>query len=104
MQRTIDKKACLPKHKKMNTTLVKEIKIERGIPIPDKEPVNRWKDCTTTVRAVFRRLKVGDSINTGDFEEEHKRYYYYQTASSLGISIAMRPEGKDGHYRVWRTK
>jgi hypothetical protein len=84
----------------MNTE--KEIRIDKGIPIPPKESVNRWRDNQTSVRAVLRKLKVGDSVNTGEFEADHKRYYFYQSASNLGISIAMRPEGK--HYRIWRTK
>jgi hypothetical protein len=74
---------------------VSEIKIEKGVPIPQKHDSQKRGSLTATLKA----MEVGDSF----LYAKSQRGALPTVARHAGIRVATRSEGAD-HVRVWRVE
>lgn len=70
-----------------------EIKIEHGIPIPEKWGASRWK-------RLIAQMQVGDSFVVQT--EVERRAIYHRNKS--GVTMTSRKLDKGQGWRVWRVK
>jgi hypothetical protein len=70
---------------------LRDIKIEKGIPIPAKGKGGGFTD-------LFKKMKVGDSVYIAEWNQK-ERSVMYTCASAIGLQITSRREG-DG-LRIW---
>ena len=76
--------------------------IEKGIPLPERKPTNRWNDKFP----FLPYMQVGDSFFIPDSHKNVYRSVPYAAARKLGMTLIRRKTVENGNpgHRVWRIK
>lgn len=70
-----------------------DIKIEKGVPIPEERK-------TSQMRQVARQMQIGDSVVVYELKDRNGLYSHLRSIGHKSTSRKL----SDGTYRIWRIK